>query len=208
VRHSASGAPRLLAEKAGLPVVNAGDGFHEHPTQGLLDAFTLEERIGPLEGKRVVLIGDISHSRVAHSNMRILKTMGASVAVCGPPSLLPRHAKELGVDVALRPEELLPEADAVMALRIQMERHNRMELPSLSEYAKIWGLNPQRAALMKPSAIVLHPGPINRGVELTSEVADGPRSVILEQVANGIAIRMAVLAAVCAPDALKAWVKA
>ncbi len=207
VRHSSAGSPNFLAKCLSLPVVNAGDGFHEHPTQGLLDAFTIQEKLGEIKGKRVVILGDIAHSRVARSNIHILKKLGASVAVCAPPTLLPPKPEVLGVDYAYRPEELLPDADVVMALRIQMERQEQRQFPSLSEYAKFWGLNKERAKLLKPHAIILHPGPINRGVELDAEIADGPRSVILDQVFNGVLVRMAVLAAVCAPEALSAWLK-
>ncbi|MGK5089381.1 aspartate carbamoyltransferase catalytic subunit [Bdellovibrionota bacterium FG-2] len=207
VRHSSAGSPNFLAKCLSLPVINAGDGFHEHPTQGLLDAFTIQEKLGEIKGKRVVILGDIAHSRVARSNIHILKKLGASVAVCAPPTLLPPKPEVLGVDYAYRPEELLPDADVVMALRIQMERQDQKQFPSLSEYSKIWGLNKERAQLLKPHAIILHPGPINRGVELDAEIADGPRSVILDQVFNGVLIRMAVLASVCAPDALAAWLK-
>ena len=207
VRHASAGSPAILAQSVGVPVINAGDGFHEHPTQGLLDAFTMEEKLGSLKGKRVVILGDIAHSRVARSNIYILKKLGASVAVCAPPTLLPPHPEVFGVDYAYRPEDLLENADVVMALRIQLERQNRMQLPSVAEYAKFWGMNRQRAALMKPNAIILHPGPVNRGVELDPEVADGPRSVILDQVFNGVLIRMAVLAAICNPKGLTQWLK-
>ncbi|MGK5082670.1 aspartate carbamoyltransferase catalytic subunit [Bdellovibrionota bacterium FG-1] len=205
VRHSSAGSPLFLAKNQRVPVVNAGDGFHEHPTQGLLDAFTMEEKLGDLKGKRVVILGDIAHSRVARSNIHILKKLGARVAVCGPPTLLPPQPECLGVDFAYRPEELLPEADVVMALRIQLERQNKMQVPSVAEYAHFWGINKERAKLLKPGAILLHPGPVNRGVELDPEVADGPHSVILDQVFNGVLVRMAVLAAVCNPEGLNQW---
>ena len=196
VRHASAGSPSILARSLDIPVVNAGDGFHEHPTQALLDAFTIREKLGKIEGKRVVIVGDIAHSRVARSNIHLLRTLGASVAVCGPPTLLPPNPEILGVDHACRLEPLLPEADVVMCLRIQLERQNRMQIPSLAEYSRIWGLSSERAALLKKEAIVLHPGPINRGVEMDPEVADGPRSVILDQVTNGVLVRMAVLAKV------------
>jgi aspartate carbamoyltransferase catalytic subunit len=205
VRHASAGSPQTLASSVNVPVVNAGDGFHEHPTQGLLDVFTIEEKLGSVEGKRVVILGDIAHSRVARSAIHLLRKLGASVAVCAPPTLLPPHPETLGVDFAYRPEALLKDADVVMALRIQLERQNRMQIPSIAEYSKFWGLNQERAKLLKKSAIILHPGPINRGVELDPEVADGPHSVILDQVFNGILVRMAVLATVCAPDALQSW---
>jgi aspartate carbamoyltransferase catalytic subunit len=203
VRHASAGSPVVLARAVNIPIVNAGDGFHEHPTQGLLDALTIEERLGDIRGKRVVILGDIAHSRVARSNIHILRKLGASVAVCGPPTLLPPHPEVLGVDFDYRIERLLPDADVVMALRIQLERQNRMQIPSLAEYAQFWGINRERARLLKPEAILLHPGPVNRGVELDPEVADGPRSVILDQVGNGVLVRMAVLAAVCNPEGLQ-----
>ena len=205
VRHSSAGSPSVLAKSTQVPVVNAGDGFHEHPTQGLLDAYTIQEKLGKIEGKRIVILGDIAHSRVARSNIYILKKLGASVAVCGPPTLLPPNPEVLGVDYAYRPEELLPKADVVMALRIQLERQNRHQLPSIAEYSKFWGLNNERAKLLKKGAIILHPGPINRGVELDPEVADSPTSVILDQVANGVLVRMAILAIVCNEDGLNQW---
>ena len=207
VRHSSAGGPHVLSRSLRTPIVNAGDGFHEHPTQGLLDAFTIEEKLGGISGKRIVIIGDIAHSRVARSNIHILKKLGASVAVCGPPTLLPPHPEVLGVDSSYRLEELLPSADVVMALRVQLERQNRMQIPSIAEYSRVWGLNKERAKLLKDGAILLHPGPINRGVEIDPEVADGPRSVILDQVFNGILIRMAVLAEICNPQGLSQWLK-
>jgi aspartate carbamoyltransferase catalytic subunit len=205
VRHSSAGSPSVLAKSTQVPVVNAGDGFHEHPTQGLLDAYTIQEKLGKIAGKRIVILGDIAHSRVARSNIYILKKLGASVAVCGPPTLLPPNPEVLGVDYAYRPEELLPKADVVMALRIQLERQNRHQLPSIAEYSQFWGLNRDRAKLLKKGAIILHPGPINRGVELDPEVADSPTSVILDQVANGVLVRMAVLASVCNEEGLNQW---
>lgn len=205
VRHASAGSPKILSEALSLPIVNAGDGFHEHPTQGLLDLFTMSERLGSLKGKRVVIVGDIAHSRVARSNIHLLKSMGASVAVCGPPTLLPPNLEVLGVDYSWHLESLLPKADVVMALRIQLERQNKMQLPSVAEYSRIWGLSRDRAKLLKPGALILHPGPINRGVEIDPEVADGPHSVILDQVSNGVLVRMAVLAAVCNPEGLQQW---
>lgn len=207
VRHVSAGSSFLLSQKINLPVINAGDGFHEHPTQALLDAYTIENKLGEIKGKRVVIIGDIAHSRVARSNIYCLKKLGASVAVCGPPSLLPPSPESLGVDFAYRPEELLKEADVVMALRIQFERQNKMQIPSVGEYRRFWGLDLERSSLLKKEAIILHPGPVNRGVELDPQVADGPRSVILDQVANGVLIRMAVLSHYCNPQGLKGWLK-
>jgi aspartate carbamoyltransferase catalytic subunit len=197
VRHASAGSPQFLAKNLRIPIVNAGDGFHEHPTQALLDAFTIEEKLSSVKGKRIVILGDIAHSRVARSNISILKKLGASVAVCGPPTLLPPQPEVLGVDYSYRPDTLLKDADVIMALRIQRERQNKMQLPSLDEYSKFWGLTRERAQSLKKNVIILHPGPINRGVEMDPEVADGPLSVILDQVFNGILVRMAVLATVC-----------
>ncbi len=207
VRHASAGSPQYLAKHVSVPVINAGDGFHEHPTQGLLDLYTMEERLGTVRGKRVVILGDIAHSRVARSNIHLLRKMGASVAVCAPPTLLPPVPETLGVDYAYRPEDLLRDADVVMALRIQLERQNRMQLPSLSEYSAFWGLSRERAKLLKPECIILHPGPVNRGVELDTEVADGPRSVILNQVYNGVLVRMAVLATLVDRPKLEKWMQ-
>lgn len=206
LRHSASGAPLTLSRAVRVPVVNAGDGFHEHPTQALLDAFTIESRLGSLKGKRVLILGDIAHSRVARSNLQVLTKLGARVTVCGPPTLLPPGLEQSSeIEFAYRPETVLPDADAVMALRLQTERQSKAQIPSLSEYARFWGLTADRARLMKPEAVILHPGPVNRGVEIAPEMADGPRSLILEQVANGVWVRMAVLATVCNPEGLEKW---
>lgn len=205
VRHASAGSPLFLSKNLDIPIVNAGDGFHEHPTQALLDAFTIEEKLGTVRGKKIVILGDIAHSRVARSNISILNKLGASVTVCGPPTLLPPHPEALGVKATYRLEEALPTADVVMALRIQMERQNGMHFPSVREYSKFWSLNRERARLLKNGAIILHPGPMNRGVEIDPEVADGPLSVILDQVFNGVLIRMAVLAQVCNPEGLKKW---
>jgi aspartate carbamoyltransferase catalytic subunit len=167
----------------------------------------MEEKLGDLRGKRVLIIGDIAHSRVARSNIAILTLLGAKVSVSGPPTLLPPDVERLGVSFAYRPEGLLEEADIVMCLRVQLERQNRMQIPSLSEYSRFWGLNRVREQRMKPEAIILHPGPVNRGVELDAEVADGPRSVILDQVANGVLIRMGVLAMYCNRSGLEQFLK-
>lgn len=207
IRHASAGSPRYLEQEIGLPVVNAGDGFHEHPTQALLDAFTMIEHLGSLKGKRIVILGDIAHSRVARSNIHLLRKMGASIAVCAPPTLLPPKPEALGVDFAYRPEDVLPAADVVMVLRVQLERQNKMQLPSIQEYSRFWGLNRERAKLLKPTTIIMHPGPVNRGVELDTEVADGPHSVILNQVTNGVIVRMAVLAAACDLENLQTWLK-
>jgi aspartate carbamoyltransferase catalytic subunit len=207
VRHASAGSPLFLTKHVPVPVINAGDGFHEHPTQGLLDAYTILEKLGSVSGKKIVILGDIAHSRVARSNIHILRKLGAHVSVSAPPTLLPPKPETLGVEYAYRPEGLLKDADVVMALRIQLERQNKMQIPSIAEYSKFWGMNKERASLLKPSCIILHPGPINRGVELDPEVADGPRSVILDQVFNGMVIRMAVLAHAVAPEALATWMK-
>jgi aspartate carbamoyltransferase catalytic subunit len=194
LRHSSSGAPHLLARLVRSAVINAGDGTHEHPTQGLLDMMTMRQVKGRLEGLRVAIIGDIAHSRVARSNMIGLSKMGAEVRVSGPPTMLPPGLEEAyEVSVFLKPEEALEGADVVMMLRVQMERAQAPLFPSLREYSRLYGLNAKRLALAAPDAIVMHPGPMNRGVEISPEVADGPRSVILDQVTNGVAVRMALL---------------
>jgi aspartate carbamoyltransferase catalytic subunit len=193
IRHGSSGAPHFLASLLDASVVNAGDGWHEHPTQGLLDIFTLREKLGAIDGKRVTIIGDIAHSRVARSNIFGLVTLGAHVTVCGPPTMIPPRVDELGVEVELDVGRAIRDADAVNVLRIQLERQKVNLFPSLAEYAVVYGINRERVAEMKPECIIMHPGPINRGVEITQEVADGDRAVILEQVTNGVAVRMAVL---------------
>lgn len=191
IRHGSSGAAQLVSRYVRCSVVNAGDGAHEHPSQALLDAFTLQERFGTLEGKRVLIAGDILHSRVARSNIHCLKLLGAELLVSGPPMLIPKGIEALGCRVAPSFRSAVEWADAVMMLRIQVER--QAEVPSAREYASHWGLNAGLAHRMREGAVVLHPGPVNRGVELSAEVADGVRSSILEQVANGVAIRMAIL---------------
>ncbi len=194
MRHSAAGSAKYLSEIVDMPVVNAGDGAHEHPTQALLDAYTLREKIGPdLTGKRVTILGDILFSRVARSNIWCLKKLGAEVTLAGPSTLVPHAFEELGVRVCHDLKKALDGADAVMLLRIQHERQTSTHFPSLGEYTSMFGLNKRRAAWLKPDAIIMHPGPINRGVELDSDLADSPRSVILDQVTNGIAVRMAAL---------------
>lgn len=195
LRHPASGAAHYLVTRgrARAAVINAGDGMHEHPTQALLDAFTIRAAKGSLSGLTVAICGDIAHSRVARSNSLLLPMLGARVRLAGPRTLLPHRAEALGADVFDRLEPALEGADVVMMLRIQQERLSGAALPSLREYAREFGLNPRRLALAKPEALVLHPGPINRGVELSDELADGPRSAILDQVEAGVAIRMAVL---------------
>jgi aspartate carbamoyltransferase catalytic subunit len=193
IRHSQPGAPHFLARHSSCSIVNAGDGAHEHPTQALLDAYTIRQRKGRLAGLRVAIVGDILNSRVARSNVLLLTRMGADVVVCGPPTLLPHGMERLACRVTHRMDEALEGADVVMMLRIQLERMNRGRFPSLREYAKLYGLNRTRLERAGREAIVMHPGPINRGVEITGDVADGERSVILEQVTNGVAVRMAVL---------------
>ncbi len=193
VRHSCGGAPHFLADRIGCPVINAGDGSHEHPTQGLLDLLTVRERKGGIKGLKVAIIGDITHSRVARSDTYGFTALGAEVTVSGPPTMVPREMEALGAKVAPKVEEALEGADVVIMLRIQLERKSGALLPTLRDYSRFFGLNPRRLALAKPDAMILHPGPINRGVEIESEVADGAQSVILDQVHNGVAVRMAVL---------------
>ena len=194
IRHSAPGAPHLLARHVDVSVVNAGDGCHEHPTQGLLDMFTIREVFGKLEGLTVSIIGDIRHSRVARSNAWGLKKLGARVILAGPPTLVPPAiGAALGVEVSHNLEQVVAESDVLNCLRIQFERKAANYFPSTREYAAIYGLNAERMKNCKKNAIIMHPGPINRGIELTPELADGDRSVILDQVANGLAVRMAVL---------------
>jgi aspartate carbamoyltransferase catalytic subunit len=192
IRHSEAGAPHFLARHSSCSIINAGDGAHEHPTQALLDAYTIRQR-KPLEGLRVAIVGDILHSRVARSNVLLLSKTGADVVVCGPPTLLPPGIEALGCGVTHDLDEALEGADVVMALRLQLERMTTGYLPSLREYAKLYGVDSDRLRRAADDVIVMHPGPMNRGVEITGEVADGERSVILEQVTNGVAVRMAVL---------------
>ncbi|MGE5199194.1 MAG: aspartate carbamoyltransferase catalytic subunit [Rhodospirillaceae bacterium] len=193
MRHAASGACHLLARTCRAGIVNAGDGMHEYPTQALLDAFTIRARKGRLQGLKVAIIGDMLHSRVFRSNVYLLTRMGAEVWACGPPTLMPAGVDQMGVRATTRVEDAVEGADAVMMLRIQLERMQGGFFPSLREYFQVFGMTPERVRLAKPDAIVMHPGPMNRGVEIASEVADGPASVILDQVANGVAVRMAVL---------------
>jgi len=193
MRHGASGAARFLAERIPSNVVNAGDGSHEHPTQGLLDLLTIRDHYGHLDGLKVCIVGDILHSRVARSNIYGLLALGAEVGVCGPPTLLPPAAGELGVQVFRRIEEAIEWADVLNVLRLQLERMHAGYVPSLREYNRVWGVSMARLEAAPRELLVLHPGPMNRGVEIDSDVADGPHSVILHQVTNGVAIRMAVL---------------
>ena len=195
MRHPSSGAPAWLARQLhGMGVVNAGDGMHEHPTQGLLDLLTLHDAwMGRFDGRRLAIVGDIAHSRVARSAIAGLTTLGTRVTVCGPGTLMPAEVEQLGCEVAATLDEALEDADGVMALRIQHERMEKGLLPSLAEYARLWGLTAERVDRMATHGVVLHPGPVNRGVEMAHEVADGPRSRILAQVANGVAVRCALL---------------
>ncbi|MFQ5895975.1 MAG: aspartate carbamoyltransferase catalytic subunit [Nitrospinota bacterium] len=195
VRHPAAGAPHYLAECLECPVINAGDGFHEHPTQALLDLYTVREHKGEFGGLRVSIVGDIAHSRVARSNLYGLKKLGAEVTLCAPPTLLPARVEELGARVTHRLDEAIEGADVLMVLRIQLERGAGagVHFPSLREYSRLFGVTRERLRGAKRDLLIMHPGPINRGVELSPDVADGPFSVILEQVANGVAARMALL---------------
>jgi aspartate carbamoyltransferase catalytic subunit len=192
IRHASSGAPHFLARHCRVGVVNAGDGAHEHPTQALLDALTLRQHKGRIKGLKVAIVGDILHSRVARSNLWLLSKMGAQVVLCGPPTLIPPGIEGLA-PVSYRLEEAIEDADAIMMLRIQLERMSGGFLPTLREYFRRFGLTEERARRAKKDVLIMHPGPLNRGVEIASEVADGPYSVILDQVTNGVAIRMAVL---------------
>ena len=193
IRHRTPGTPHLLSQNVGCAVVNAGDGPHEHPTQGLLDILTIRQQRGTLEGLTVALVGDIAHSRTARSNIWGLKRLGAQVIVCGPSTLVSRRWEEVGVEVSHNLDEILPRCDVLNLLRIQFERQITRPFPSVHEYALLYAMNRERMARAKPDILIMAPGPINRGVEITPDVADGPQSVILEQVTNGLAIRMAVL---------------
>ena len=193
LRHAAAGAPHLLAKHVQASVINAGDGMHEHPTQALLDLLTIKDKKETISGQTVAIIGDIAHSRVARSNVWALTKMGARVLVAGPTTMMPHDLDKLGVEVFYRPEDVIPEADVIMMLRIQLERQGQMLLPSLREYARVFGLNEEKLSKAKPDVLIMHPGPINRGVEISPAVADGPYSVILDQVNNGVAVRMALL---------------
>jgi aspartate carbamoyltransferase catalytic subunit len=193
IRHSAAGAPLYLSKILDIPVINAGDGAHEHPTQGLLDTFTMKEHLGSLRGRKIVILGDILFCRVARSDIYALNKMGAHVTLVGPSTLVPDYFRDMKVEVSHDLKSALADAEVVMLLRIQHERQAAGLFPSLGEYTSMFGLNKTRASWLNPRAIIMHPGPINRGVEIDSELADGERSVILEQVTNGIAVRMAVL---------------
>jgi len=197
VRHSSAGAPHLLAKRVACGVINAGDGAHEHPTQALLDMMQIRESKGKINGLKVAIIGDILHSRVARSNIYGLTQMGASVRIAGPATMLPRDIERLGIDVYTSIDKAIKGVDVIMMLRIQLERQTSNLFPSLREYSRFFGLNKRNIKLAKPNAIILHPGPINRGVEITPELADSPKSVILNQVSLGVAVRMALLYLLC-----------
>jgi len=193
IRHAAAGTPLMLTKLCDANIINAGDGIHEHPTQALLDMYSIREKLGRLEGLKVCIVGDIAHSRVALSNIFGLKTMGAKVSVCGPSTMIPKFIQDLGVDVIYNIDEAIQENDVLNVLRIQLERKAREYFPSIREYVKYFGITSERLEKNKKDILILHPGPINRGVELSSDVADGPYQIILQQVTNGVAVRMAVL---------------
>jgi aspartate carbamoyltransferase catalytic subunit len=193
IRHSAAGAPHLLAGLLKQSIINAGDGAHEHPTQALLDMMTIRSKKGRIAGLKVAIIGDITHSRVARSNIHGLTKMGAQVSVAGPATMLPRGVESLGVSAYSRIDDAIREADIVMMLRIQTEREKNNIFPSLREYANYFSLNSRNITLAREDALIMHPGPMNRGVEISPDIADGPRSIILDQVTNGVAVRMALL---------------
>jgi len=193
MRHSMPGAPHFIAKRLEASVINAGDGTHEHPTQALLDLLSLKEKFGKIKGKKVLIVGDILHSRVARSNIWALKKMGAVVSVCGPPTLMPYKMEDMGVKVFYDLNEAIPDKDVIYVLRIQRERQTGGLLPSLREYIELYGITLERLEKAKKDVVIMHPGPINRGVELDPRVADGKHSIILEQVTNGVAVRMAIL---------------
>ena len=193
MRHGASGAPHFLADQLDCSIINAGDGMHEHPTQGLLDLFTAIDKVGDLQGKKVVILGDVAHSRVARSNIWALRKFGAQVTVCGPKTLLPIDVASLGVEATSNTDQAVADADIINVLRLQLERQKKGLFPSIREYHEQWGLDRRRLGLAKPNALVLHPGPMNRGVEISTDVADSDQAFIEEQVTNGVAIRMALL---------------
>src|ERR1700751_2637714 len=191
--HSSAGEPKFLAERMDASIVNAGEGAHENPTQAVLDVFTIRERLGRINGLKVAIVGDILFSRVARSNIWALKKLGAEITLVGPSTLVPRVFEEMGVSVARHIDDVLDSADIINLLRIQHERQRKEYFPSLNEYVRFFGLTKARAEKLKPSCLVMHPGPINRGIEIDGDIADGPQSVILDQVTNGLAVRMAVL---------------
>ncbi|MFH1362377.1 MAG: aspartate carbamoyltransferase catalytic subunit, partial [bacterium] len=192
IRHSMAGAPQLAAKNSKASIINAGDGFNEHPTQGLLDIFTMREKKGDLKGKKVLIVGDIKHSRVARSNIWGLTKLGATVVVIGPPTMIPKDIEKMGVRVSHKLDKEIADADFINMLRIQKERQEKGLFPSIEEYAALYGLNAERMEKAPKDIVVMHPGPINRGIEMTSEVADGLNNVILEQVTNGVAVRAAL----------------
>ena len=193
IRHAAAGAPKILADALPVPVINAGDGAHEHPTQALLDAFTIREKKKTLAGITVAIIGDITHSRVARSNIALLQKMGAEVRLSGPYTMVPPYIEALGVSFIPDIGEAIRDADVIMMLRIQLERQQHGLFPTVREYARFFGLNREKLQRAKPDVLIMHPGPLNRGVEISPDVADGPYSIILDQVTNGVAVRMALL---------------
>lgn len=193
VRHSSSGAPHRLAQWVDASVINAGDGSHEHPTQALLDLFSIREHFPDFAGLRVGIVGDILHSRVARSNIKALRKMGSEVTAVGPPTLLPPGIEGWGVEVSYELDDVLPKLDVVYLLRVQQERQNEQFFPNPREYASLWGLDRRRVAMLKPEALIMHPGPMNRGIEISSDAADLDRAIITEQVTNGIAVRMSLL---------------
>jgi aspartate carbamoyltransferase catalytic subunit len=193
LRHSSAGAPKFLADRLESSIINAGDGAHEHPTQALLDVFTIREQLGRIQGLKVAIVGDILFSRVARSDIWALKKLGAEVTLVGPSTLVPCSFEEMGVEVARHIDDVLESADVINLLRVQHERQRKEYFPNLNEYVRFFGLTKARAAKLKPSCLIMHPGPINRGVEIDSDIADGSQSVILAQVTNGLAVRMAVL---------------
>lgn len=193
IRHSSPGAAQYLGRVLDCSVINAGDGAHEHPTQGLLDIMTMQQKLGDLRGKKVTIIGDITHSRVARSNIWGLNKLGAEVTLCGPPTMIPGGIDKLGVKVEYNLQKAVADADVLNVLRIQLERHSSKSFPSNREYHRVYGITEQVVRGLKPDAFIMHPGPMNRDVEIASVVADGPRQVILDQVANGVAVRMALI---------------
>lgn len=197
IRHKHAGVPKFVADHINIPVLNAGDGYTEHPTQGLLDIFTIQEHLGSVEGKHVVIVGDILHSRVARSNIWGLTTLGAKVTVCGPSTLIPQGIRKMGVNVVTHIDAIIEEADVINVLRVQYERQDIDFFPSIREFRSRFSLTKDRLKKAKKDLLILHPGPINRGIEIDSEIADGPNNVILNQVENGVLIRMAIINLLC-----------
>ncbi|MFH1230892.1 MAG: aspartate carbamoyltransferase catalytic subunit [Planctomycetota bacterium] len=203
IRHTSPGAPHMLSRIINASVINAGDGAHEHPTQGLLDIFTMREQKGKIKGLKVAVVGDILHSRVARSNIWGLTKLGAEVIAVGPPTLIPLQLRDLGVKISYNLDKIIPEVDVINILRIQLERQRSKFFPTVREYARLFGINSERLKNAKKDVMIMHPGPINRGVEITPEIADGQQSVILRQVTNGLSVRMAVLYLVSGPSKLE-----